>query len=199
MGIFDTTYADLPCDRCGRTAPRQVQFKHRGAFLEVYELGDFCTTVPAGQVALRGGFTCPCGAEETVRVGDRSWTRRGTHYNDCWVHFDNGFLSDVTRDRPEEPRRVDLALHQRRGQRARRWLGALHRISNLCSARRRSITEGPPDEDDPWGRFLAIHHVASEEELLDRIEDTLADALPRTDVEEGATERGDDEGDVEEE
>lgn len=178
MGIFDTVRALLPCDHCGQTGVREVQFKHPGAFLEVCEIGDFVPDVPVGQVALGGGFGCACGEEETVRFSDRAITRRKSHYNDAWVHFDNGFLTDVTRARPVEPTRADLYLYQRLGRRARTQRSALRRVANLCAARRRSVAEGPPDEDTALGRFLAIHDLASEEELLEGIEEALEGVLP---------------------
>jgi len=137
MGLFDTVWASargikkdgnipraaLACAYCGKIERRAVQLKHAENSLDSYEVGDYVVGVPAGQVALQGVFDCPCGGEEEIELLEKTVTRLKRRVTECWVHFDNGFITAVTRERSAEPKRLswEMVEHLGRTAQKRKW------------------------------------------------------------------------------
>lgn len=179
MGLFDTVWAELVCAHCGEIERRDVQFKHSENALECYEIGDYVVGIPAGQVALSGVFVCPCGSEEEVQILGKTVTRPKRQLTECWIHFDNGFITAVTQERPVEPKRLNWEMVERLGRRAQRRKWALEGIENACRARLEILEKGFPEEGDLAHLWEHIWGTKDERELITRILERVAFGIDR--------------------
>lgn len=197
MGLFDKVKATVECSECGLEVPREIQFKHPGHRMETYEVGDFVQGVPAGRPLLRTRFTCPgfeatdAGASDQGEsdgeatkqaVGEAGTGERGEHRVACWIHFDRGFLTDVTAHKPERPAQREPWMVEQAGWNAQELARKVRGLGALVQHRRETIEaeregELPPDgEAEP---LLEMHRLRSEAELLDRLESRLENVEER--------------------
>lgn len=172
-------WAELACAHCGKIERRGVQFKHAESSLESYEIGDYIVGVPAGQVALQGVFDCPCGDEEEVELQGRTVRRPKRLITRCWIHFDNGFITAVTRERPVEPKRLSWEMVERLGRMAQRRKWALEGIENACRARLEIREKGFPEEGDLSRLWEHVWGTKDEQELITSILERVAFGLGR--------------------
>lgn len=168
MGLFDTVLAKIKCPTCSTEGVRDVQFKHEGNLLEVYEVGDFACDAPAGQPLLRGGFVCKaCSAKGGGASED--WV-------ECWVHIDRGFITAVTVDPPERPEPAAWWMFERAGRDAREYRASLRAVDATVRKRRRTLAEGDPGRDRGWA---GLGRVESEAELMKSLEGIVQHAEER--------------------
>ncbi|MEA3239044.1 MAG: hypothetical protein U9Q94_04615 [Candidatus Bipolaricaulota bacterium] len=193
MGVFDTVRAELACAHCGKIERRGVQFKHAENSLDSYEVGDYVVGVPAGQVALQGVFDCPCGSargigekeifhglsEEEVEFLGKTVTRSKRQFTECWVHFDNGFITAVTRERPVKPKRLSWEMVEHLGRTAQKRKWALEGIENACRARLEIRENGFPKEGDLACLWEHVWGTKDEQELITRILERVDFGLER--------------------
>ncbi|MCK4683143.1 hypothetical protein KAT59_08980 [Candidatus Bipolaricaulota bacterium] len=179
MGLFDTVWAELACAHCGKIERRGVQFKHAENSLDSYEVGDYVVGVTAGQVALQEVFDCPCGGEEEVEFLGKTVTRSKRQFTKCWVHFDNGFITAVTRERPVEPKRLSWEMVEHLGRTAQKRKWALEGIENVCRARLEIREKGFPKEGGLACLWEHVWGTKDEQELITRILERVAFGLER--------------------
>lgn len=178
MGLYDTVWVELECPNCKRRALRDVQFKHDEHTLSNYMMGDYVEGLPAGQLALRGIFGCPCGPEREVLGPNRIVKLPSETFTACWVHFDNGFITAVTLERPVQPQSLTPELLHRIGERTRRERVALESIWRYCRARQGILEEGYPEEKDFARIFERIWGTRTEQELLQKILKAAEELFP---------------------
>jgi len=193
MGLFDTVWASargikrdgniprakLACAHCGKIARRGVQFKHAENSLDSYEVGDYVVGVPAGQVALQGVFDCLRGGEEEVEFLGKTVMRPKRQFTECWVHFDNGFITAVTREQPIESKRLNWEMLERLGRTAQKRKWALEGIKNACRAWLEIREKGSPKEGDLTCLWEHVWGTKDEQELITRILERAAFGLNR--------------------
>lgn len=173
MGLFDAVRGEVRCPECGEVGEREVQFKHPLAWQETYEIGELVPSAPVGQAAIEGRFS-----HEPEGGGDR-------HSVECWIHLHDGFVTDVTLDRPEVPTERGPEMVDRLGRAALARKRGLRRVRSLVSRRRRSLAgeaedpEGTAEDEDADGggieTFLASD--LTEDELLDQLEQAVESSL----------------------
>lgn len=197
MGLFDKVKATVECPECGLEVPREIQFKHPGHRMETYEIGDFVQGVPAGRPLLKTRFVCAGREPETsgTHEGRESGEAEagmpadaeggeglGEHRVECWIHFDRGFLTDVTANKPERPAQREPWMIEQAGWNAQelarkvRGLGALVRHRRETIEAERTGKLPPEGEAEP---LLGMHRLRSEAELLDRLESRLENVEER--------------------
>ena len=193
MGLFDTVWASargirrdgnipraaLACAYCGKIERRAVQLKHAENSLDSYEIADYVVGVPAGQVALQGVFACPCGGEEEIELLGKTVTRPKRRITECWVHFDNGFITAVTRERSVEPKQLSWEMVEHLGRTAQKRKWALEGIENACRARLEIRDKGFPKEGDLSCLWEHVWGTKDEQELITGILERVDFGLKR--------------------
>lgn len=163
MGIFDTVQVELTCPICETIGTRGIQFKHPASLMEIYEVGDLVIGAPAGQPLLDAGYRCQGPDDDD-----------GGHRVDVWIHFDRGFLTAVTHQKPHRPAEVAWWMIERAGSQAARQRRSLRAIETTVRKRRKTLEDDPvPEEGDPPAPLLAVWRIESEEEMLKRLEEIL--------------------------
>lgn len=173
MGLFDAVRAEVRCPECGEAGEREVQFKHPLAWQETYEIGELVPSAPVGQAAIEARFSHEPDDEEN------------RHRVECWIHLHDGFVTDVTLDRPEVPTERDPEMVDRLGRAALARKRGLRQVRSLVSRRRRSRaveaedTDGTAEDEEAGGGGIEtfLRSDITEDELFDQLEQAVESSL----------------------